>query len=115
MPWSSTWSQSSFTNDDVKFLLADLCNAINERLNIISTKVDFNIYGGTSQSPTSWSEQSLSALIPYVNGGKITIEQIKQYAAEQLPCAISNSCRSQASFSATAFWSSVKSAILSDK
>jgi cytoskeletal protein RodZ len=64
-----------------------------------------------SQSPTSWSEQSLSALIPYVNGGKITIEQIKQYAAEQLPCAISNSCRSQASFSATAFWSSVKSAI----
>ena len=55
MPWSSTWSQSSFTNDDVKFLLADLCNAINERLNIISTKVDFNIYGGTSQSPTSSS------------------------------------------------------------
>jgi len=64
-----------------------------------------------SQSPTSWSEQSLSALIPYVNGGKITIEQIKQYAAEQLPCAISNSCNSRASFSATAFWTSVKSAI----
>jgi len=64
-----------------------------------------------SQSPTSWSEQSLSALIPYVNGGKITIEQIKQYAAEQLPCAISNSCNSRASFSATAFWASVKSAI----
>ena len=64
-----------------------------------------------SQSPTSWSQQSLSALIPYVDSGKITIDQIKQYAAEQLPCAISNSCRSQASFSATAFWSSVKSAI----
>jgi len=55
MAWSSTWSQSSYTNNDVKFLLADLCNAINERLNIISTKVDFNIYGGTSQSPTSSS------------------------------------------------------------
>jgi hypothetical protein len=64
-----------------------------------------------SQSPSSWSQNSLSSLIPYVSSGKITIDQIKQYAAEQLPCAISNSCRSQASFSATAFWSSVKSAI----
>jgi hypothetical protein len=64
-----------------------------------------------SQSPSSWSQNSLSALIPYVSSGKITIDQIKQYAAEQLPCAISNSCRSQASFSATAFWESVKSAI----
>jgi hypothetical protein len=64
-----------------------------------------------SQSPSSWSQNSLSALIPYVSSGKITIDQIKQYAAEQLPCAISNSCRSQASFSATAFWQSVKSAI----
>jgi len=64
-----------------------------------------------SQSPSSWSQNSLSALIPYVSSGKITVEQIKQYAAEQLPCAISNSCQSQASFSATAFWSSVKSAI----
>jgi hypothetical protein len=64
-----------------------------------------------SQSPSSWSQQSLSALIPYVSGGKITVEQIKSYAAEQLPCAISNSCRSQASFTATAFWQSVKSAI----
>lgn len=53
MAWSSIWAQSSYTNNDVKFLLADLCNAINERLNIISTKVDFNIYGGTSQTPTS--------------------------------------------------------------
>jgi len=64
-----------------------------------------------SQSPSSWSQNSLSSLIPYVSSGKITIDQIKQYAAEQLPCAISNSCRSQASFSATAFWQSVKSAI----
>jgi len=64
-----------------------------------------------SQSPSSWSQNSLSSLIPYVDSGKITIDQIKQYAAEQLPCAISNSCRSQASFSATAFWASVKSAI----
>jgi len=64
-----------------------------------------------SQSPSSWSQQSLSALIPYVSGGKITVEQIKQYSAAQLPCATQNSCRSQASFTAEAFWSSVKSAI----
>ena len=64
-----------------------------------------------SQSPSSWSQNSLPTLIPYVTSGKITVEQIKSYAAEQLPCAISNSCRSQASFTATAFWQSVKSAI----
>jgi hypothetical protein len=64
-----------------------------------------------SQSPSSWSQNSLSSLIPYVNSGKITVEQIKQYRPETLPCGISNSCRSQASFSATAFWSSIKSAI----
>jgi hypothetical protein len=64
-----------------------------------------------SQSPRSWSENSLSALLPFVNGGKITIEQVKQYSAAQLPCGTSNSCRSQASFTAEAFWSSVKSAI----
>ena len=64
-----------------------------------------------SQSPSSWSQQSLSALIPYVSGGKITVEQIKQYSAAQLPCATQNSCRSQASFTAEAFWLSVKSAI----
>jgi hypothetical protein len=64
-----------------------------------------------SQSPSSWSQQSLTALIPYASSGKITVSQIKSYAAEQLPCAISNSCRSQASFTATAFWESVKSAI----
>jgi hypothetical protein len=64
-----------------------------------------------SQSPRSWSQNSLSALLPFVNGGKITVEQVKQYAAAQLPCGTSNSCRSQASFTADAFWSSVKSAI----
>jgi hypothetical protein len=64
-----------------------------------------------SQSPRSWSQNSLSALIPFVNGGKITVEQVKQYSASQLPCGTSNSCRSQASFTADAFWSSVKSAI----
>jgi len=64
-----------------------------------------------SQSPQSWSQNSLSALLPFVNGGKITVEQVKQYSASQLPCGTSNSCRSQASFTADAFWSSVKSAI----
>jgi hypothetical protein len=64
-----------------------------------------------SQSPSSWSQQSLTALIPFVNGGKITIEQVKQYSAAQLPCATANSCNSRASFTAEAFWSSVKSAI----
>ena len=64
-----------------------------------------------SQSPQSWSQNSLSAIVPYVNTEKITIEQIKQYSAAQLPCGTSNSCKSQASFTADAFWSSVKSAI----
>ena len=64
-----------------------------------------------SQSPSSWSQQSLSALIPFVNAGKITVEQVKQYSSAQLPCATGNSCNSRASFTAEAFWSSVKSAI----
>ena len=64
-----------------------------------------------SQSPRSWSQNSLSALLPFVNGGKVTVEQVKQYSAAQLPCGTSNSCRSQASYTADAFWSSVKSAI----
>jgi len=64
-----------------------------------------------SQSPRSWSQNVLPTLIPYASSGKITVEQIKSYAAESLPCATSNSCRSQASFTADAFWSSVKSAI----
>jgi hypothetical protein len=64
-----------------------------------------------SQSPRSWSQNSLSAIIPFVNSGKITVEQVKQYSAASLPCGTSNSCKSQASFTADAFWSSVKSAI----
>ena len=64
-----------------------------------------------SQSPTSWSQQSLSVLLPYVNGGSITVEQVKQYSAAELPCTRSNSCNSRASYTAEAFWSSLKSAI----
>ena len=64
-----------------------------------------------SQSPRSWSQNSLSAIIPFVNSGKITVEQVKQYSSAQLPCGTSNSCRSQASYTADAFWSSVKSSI----
>ena len=64
-----------------------------------------------TQSPRSWSQQSLSVLIPYVNGGSITVEQVKQYSAAELPCTRSNSCNSRASYTAEAFWSSLKSAI----
>ena len=64
-----------------------------------------------SQSPRSWSDNSLSTLIPFVNNNKITVEQIKQNIAAQLPCGLQNSCRSQASYTAGAFWSSVQSAI----
>lgn len=64
-----------------------------------------------SQSPRSWSDNSLSTLIPFVNNNKITVEQIKQNLAAQLPCGLQNSCRSQASYTADAFWSSVQSAI----
>ena len=64
-----------------------------------------------SQSPTSWSDQSLSVIIPYVNNGSITIEQVKQISSAQLPCSTSNSCNSRASYTADAFWSSLKTAI----
>jgi hypothetical protein len=64
-----------------------------------------------SQNPTSWSQQSLSILIPYVNNGSITVEQVKSYSAAELPCTTSNSCNSRASYTAEAFWSSLKSAI----
>ena len=63
------------------------------------------------QSPTSWSQQSLSVLLPYVNGGSITVEQVKQFSAASLPCTRSNSCNSRASYTAEAFWNSLKSAI----
>ena len=63
------------------------------------------------QSPTSWSQQSLSVLLPYVNDGSITVEQVKQFSAAELPCTRSNSCNSRASYTAEAFWNSLKSAI----
>jgi hypothetical protein len=63
------------------------------------------------QNPTSWSQQSLTVLLPYVNAGSITVEQVKQYSAAELPCTRSNSCNSRASYTAEAFWNSLKSAI----
>ena len=64
-----------------------------------------------TQNPTSWSQQSLTVLLPYVNGGSITVEQVKAYSAAELPCTRSNSCNSRASYTAEAFWNSLKSAI----
>ena len=64
-----------------------------------------------SQSPRSWSQQSLTVLIPYVNAGSITVEQVKAHSAASLPCTRSNSCNSQASYTAEAFWNSLKTAI----
>ena len=64
-----------------------------------------------SQSPRSWSEQAFTVLVPWVNAGSITVEQVKQYSAAELPCTRSNSCNSRASYTAEAFWSSLKSAI----
>ena len=64
-----------------------------------------------SQSPRSWSQQAFTVLVPWVNAGSITIEQVKQYSSAQLPCATSNSCNSRASYTAEAFWASLKSAI----
>jgi len=64
-----------------------------------------------SQSPRSWSQQSLNVLIPYVNAGSITVEQVKANSAASLPCTRSNSCNSQASYTAEAFWASLKSAV----
>lgn len=64
-----------------------------------------------TQSPMSWAQQSFSVLVPWVNAGNITVEQVKQYSSAQLPCATSNSCNSRASYTAEAFWASLKSAI----
>jgi hypothetical protein len=64
-----------------------------------------------TQNPTSWSQQSLAVLLPYVNGGSITVEQVKSFSAAELPCTRSNSCNSRASYTAEAFWNSLKSAI----
>ena len=64
-----------------------------------------------SQSPRSWSDQAFTVLVPWVNAGSITVEQVKQYSAAELPCTRSNSCNSRASYTAEAFWNSLKSAI----
>jgi hypothetical protein len=64
-----------------------------------------------SQSPRSWSQQAFTVLVPWVNAGSITIEQVKQYSSAELPCSTSNSCNSRASYTADAFWASLKSAI----
>ena len=81
-------------------------------VSVSATFVDGKIKSvSASQNPTSWSQQSLSILIPYVNNGSITVEQVKSYSAAELPCTTSNSCNSRASYTAEAFWSSLKSAI----
>jgi hypothetical protein len=81
-------------------------------VSVSATFVDGKIKSvSASQNPTSWSQQSLTILIPYVNNGSITVEQVKSYSAAELPCTTSNSCNSRASYTAEAFWSSLKSAI----
>jgi hypothetical protein len=81
-------------------------------VSVSATFVDGKIKSvSASQNPTSWSQQSLTILIPYVNNGSITVEQVKSYSAAELPCTRSNSCNSRASYTAEAFWSSLKSAI----
>ena len=110
---AATHSQTPATTGYSGTVTGDSFNARN--YGVLSATVTFtdgkitNV--SASQSPRSWSQNSLSALIPFVNSGKITVEQIKQFSAMQLPCSTGNSCRSQASFTAEAFWSSVKSAI----
>jgi len=64
-----------------------------------------------TQSPMSWAQQAFSVIVPWVNAGNITVEQVKQYSSAQLPCSTSNSCNSRASYTAEAFWASLKSAI----
>ena len=64
-----------------------------------------------TQSPSSWSQNVIPTLDSWIPQGKITISQILSYSASDLPCAIANSCRSRASYTATAYWSSVQSAL----
>ena len=64
-----------------------------------------------TQSPSSWSQNVIPTLDSWIPQGKITISQIMSYSASDLPCAIANSCRSRASYTATAYWSSVQSAL----
>jgi hypothetical protein len=54
MAWNAVWSQSEISINDVKYLLADICNAINERLDIINeAEIDWITFTGTSQSPAA--------------------------------------------------------------
>lgn len=64
-----------------------------------------------SQSPSSWSQNVIPTLDSWIPQGKITISQIMSYSASELPCSIANSCRSRASYTANAYWSSVQSAL----
>ena len=64
-----------------------------------------------TQSPSSWSQNVIPTLDSWIPSGKITISQIMSYSASELPCAIGNSCRSRASYTATAYWSSLQSAL----
>ena len=64
-----------------------------------------------SQSPSSWSQNVIPTLDNWIPQGKITISQIMSYSASDLPCSIANSCRSRASYTANAYWSSVQSAL----
>ena len=64
-----------------------------------------------SQSPSSWSQNVIPTLDNWIPQGKITISQIMSYSASDLPCAVANSCRSRASYTATAYWNSVQSAL----
>jgi outer membrane biosynthesis protein TonB len=64
-----------------------------------------------SQSPSSWSQYVIPTLDNWIPQGKITISQIMSYSASDLPCAVANSCRSRASYTATAYWNSVQSAL----
>ena len=51
MGWHSTWDKPEWNNEDVKYLLADLCNAVNERKR--TGKVNWLTYSGTSQTPSA--------------------------------------------------------------
>ena len=57
------------------------------------------------QSPLSRGQWAFNQLDPYVSGQKITVEQIKSTAADALPYV------SGVSYTAIAYWESLKSAI----
>ena len=63
------------------------------------------------QNPSSWSGYVIPTLDQWIPTQKITIDQIMSTSAENLPCAIQNSCRSRASYTATAYWQSLQSAL----